>query len=364
MSDLVHVATRKGLFSFRRGAGGWEASGRPAFIGEPVSAVLTDPRDGAIYAALRLGHFGVKLHRSDDGGRSWTALAAPAFAPAETPDEKAPSVDTVWALAAGGPDQPGLIWAGVAPSAVFVSRDRGESWSLVESLYNLPERQKWFGGGTDLPAPHSIRVDPRDSNKVSVAMSCGGVWKTDGAGRTWRQAGRGLRNAYMPPETAFDPATQDPHLIVACPADTDVVWCQHHNGIFRSTDAAETFDEITEVNPSVFGFAVAVHPKDPDTAWFVPAVKDECRVPVDGKLVVTRTRDGGKSFEALGEGLPSNCWDLVYRHALDVDITGERLAMGSTTGNLWLSEDGGERWLHLSAHLPPIAQVAFAPPGA
>lgn len=358
MSDILNVASRKGLFRFRRSGAGWQV-GKPAFLGEPVSAVLTDPRDGTVYAALRLGHFGVKLHRSTDGGESWTELAAPAFPAVETPDEEAPSVDTVWALSAGGPDQPGLIWAGVAPSAVFVSRDRGESWDLVRGLYDRPERQKWFGGGTELAAPHSIRVDPRDSRKVTVAVSCGGVWKSDDAGESWRQAGIGLRNAYMPPDQAFDPVSQDPHLIATCPADPDVVWCQHHNGVFKSEDGAETFSEITDINPSVFGFAVAAHPRDRDVAWFVPAVKDECRVPVDGKLVVTRTRDGGKSFEVLSEGLPTNSWDLIYRHALDVDATGERLAMGSTTGNLWVSESGGERWTHVSAHLPPITQVAW-----
>ncbi len=326
--------------------------------------MLTDPRDGAIYAALRLGHFGIKMHRSDDGGASWTQIAAPAFPAVDDPDEnpeaKAPSADTIWALAAGGSDQPGWIWAGVAPSALFLSKDRGESWELVRGLYDLPEREKWFGGGTDLPAPHSIRVDPRDSRKVTIAISCGGVWKSDDAGATWRQAGIGLRNAYMPPETAYDPVNQDPHLIAACAADPDVVWCQHHNGVFKSADGAETFSEITEVPPSVFGFAVAAHPHDRDTAWFVPAVKDECRVPVDGRLVVTRTRDGGESFEVLGEGLPqADSYDLIYRHALDVDATGARLAMGSTTGNLWISENGGERWSLVSAHLPPIAQVAF-----
>jgi photosystem II stability/assembly factor-like uncharacterized protein len=359
MSDLLHVASRKGLFSFRRTGAGWQ-TGKPAFLGEPVSAVLTDPRDGAIYAALRLGHFGVKLHRSDDGGETWTALSPPAFPVVENADEKAPSVDTIWTLTAGGADQPGLIWAGIAPGAVFLSRDRGESWELVRSLYDRPERQKWFGGGTELAAPHSIRVDPRDSKKVIVAVSCGGVWKSDDAGDSWRQAGLGLRSDYLPPEQAFDPATQDPHLIAACPADPDVVWCQHHNGVFKSEDGAETFNEIKGIDPSVFGFAVAAHPHDRDTAWFVPAVKDECRVPVDGRLVVTRTRDGGKSFEVLGEGLPSSgSWDLIYRHALDVDGSGQRLVMGSTTGNLWVSETGGERWTHVSAYLPPIAQVAF-----
>ena len=358
MSDLLHVASRKGLFSFRRGGAGWSA-GPPAFLGEPVSAVLTDPRDGAIYAALRLGHFGVKLHRSDDGGETWTALNPPAFPVVDSPDEKAPSVDTIWTMAAGGADQPGLIWAGIAPGAVFLSRDRGENWELVRSLYDRPERQKWFGGGTELAAPHSIRVDPRDSRKVTVAVSCGGVWKSDDAGESWRQAGLGLRSDYMPPEQAFDPTSQDPHLIAACPADPDVVWCQHHNGVFKSEDGAETFNEIKGIDPSVFGFAVAAHPHDRDTAWFVPAVKDECRVPVDGKLVVTRTRDGGKTFETMSGGLPTDSWDLVYRHCLDVDASGRRLVMGSTTGNLWVSETGGEHWTHLSAYLPPIAQVAF-----
>jgi photosystem II stability/assembly factor-like uncharacterized protein len=139
-----------------------------------------------------------------------------------------------------------------------------------------------------------------------------------------------------------------------------MLWVQHHNGMFRSTDRGRQWQEI-RAEPSVFGFAVAVHPADPQTAWFVPAVKDECRIPVDGKMVVTRTRDGGKSFEVLREGLPQeHAYDLVFRYALDVDHSGERLAMGSTTGSLWVSEDGGHRWSHVSAHLPPVYQVQFA----
>lgn len=359
MSDTLYVASRKGLFTYRRGADGWTA-GTPAFLGEPVSQVLKDPRDGAIYAALRLGHFGVKLHRSDDDGKSWAELAAPAFPAVENPDEKTPAVDTIWSLAAGGPDQPGLLWAGCAPSAVFVSHDRGASWSLVRGLYDRPERERWVGGGTELVAPHTIQVDPRDSARVTVALSCGGVWKSDDTGETWRLGGKGLRAAYMPPEMAYEPNTQDPHRLASPAADPDVVWCQHHNGVFRSGDGGDTFQEIDNAGPSVFGFAVAAHPLQRDTAWFVPAIKDELRVPVDGKLVVTRTRDGGKSFEVLSEGLPSqNSYDLIYRHALDVDGAGERLAMGSTTGNLWISENGGERWMLASGHLPPIAQVAF-----
>ena len=232
---------------------------------------------------------------------------------------------------------------------------------MTDSLWAAPERAEWQGGGYDHAGIHSIHVDPRDARRLTLAISVGGVWKSDDAGATWRLTGQGLRAAYMPPAKAYDTVAQDPHRLAHCAAAPDVVWCQHHNGIFRSTDAGATFAEITEVRPSAFGFAVAAHPHDPDCAWFVPAVKDECRVPVDGRLVVTRTTDGGRSFTALGEGLPAEaCYDLVYRHALDVDASGERLAMGSTTGNLWTSDDGGEHWTQASAHLPPIAQVAFA----
>jgi hypothetical protein len=139
-----------------------------------------------------------------------------------------------------------------------------------------------------------------------------------------------------------------------------VFWAQHHNGIFRSIDNSVSWKEITNAKPSKFGFAVAVHPNDPDTAWFVPAIKDERRVPVDGRFVVSRTSDGGRTFKAFGKGLPPRpAYDLVYRHGLAVDASGKRLAMGSTTGGLWLSENGGAAWKCLSAHLPPVHCVRF-----
>src|SRR5581483_6199629 len=123
------------------------------------------------------------------------------------------------------------------------------------------------------------------------------------------------------------------------------LWAQHHNGIFRTTDDCASWTESKDVRPSAFGFAVAVHPRDPETAWFVPAIKDEKRIPADGRVVVTRTRDGGRSFDVLTDGLPQrHAYDLVFRHALDVDDTGETLAFGSTTGSLWVSEDAGDSW--------------------
>ena len=362
MARVLHIGSRKGLITFAPAAGDWKIR-ETAFLGEPVTALLYDDRDDTLYAALNLGHFGIKLHRSDDGGATWTELPAPAFPKAdEGEEENAPSVEVIWSLAAGGPDEPGTLWAGTIPGALFRSDDRGESWSLVESLWNRPERPKWMGGGYDSPGIHSICVDPRDSCRIVLGISSGGVWTSDDRGESWTLS-TGLRNAYMPPGQEYDPVVQDPHRLAICPADPDVVWCQHHNGIFRSTDGGLTFTEIEPDAPSLFGFAVAAHPDDPETAWFVPAVKDEYRVPVDGRMLVTKTTDGGKTMDILSRGLPDrNCYDLVYRHGFALDAQDMRFAMGSTTGNLWIGENAGTDWQSLSVHLPPIAQVIWGAP--
>lgn len=362
MNNRLLVATRKGLFIFERDAQSdiWTIF-TTAFIGDPVSAVLSDPRSGVLYCALNLGHFGVKLHRSDDAGLSWRECATPVYPHQEEPADKPWKLTLLWCLETGGSDEPGVLWAGTIPGGLFRSADAGASWDLVRPLWDRPERQSWFGGGYDEPGIHSICVDPRDSAHVTVGVSCAGVWVTLDGGASWDIRATGMRAAFMPPERAFDPHIQDPHRVTQCPAAPDVLWAQHHNGIFRSTDASDSWQEITDVYPSVFGFAVAVHPHDPDTAWFVPAVKDECRVPVDGRLVVTRTRDGGRSFESLYNGLPHTpAYDLVYRHGLDVDASGMCLAMGSTTGSLWSSADQGDSWQAISTHLPPIYATRFS----
>ena len=131
--------------------------------------------------------------------------------------------------------------------------------------------------------------------------------------------------------------------------------------MFRSTDCAQSWQEVKTVKPSTFGFAVAVHPEDPKTAWFVPGVSDEKRIPVDGKVVVSRTRDGGESFDVLTKGLPqTHAYDLTFRHALDIDDSGNRLAFGSTTGSVWVTEDQGDTWQTVTTQLPPVYSIRFA----
>ncbi len=365
MSDRLLVGTRKGLFRIERdSARRWRIASN-WFLGDPVSQLLIEP-GGRLHAALALGHFGVKMQRSEDGGAHWGEVAVPTYPdrPAGVEDKDPMrnidipwSTQLIWSLAVGAP---GELWCGTIPGGLFHSRDGGDQWQLVRALWDEPRRKKWMGGGYDFAGIHSILVDPRDSAHVTVAVSVGGVWTTRDAGANWELIGDGLRSDYTPPEMQQDPLTQDPHCMVQCPAAPERLWIQHHNGIFVSDDAGANWRELTDVVPSSFGFAVAVHPDEPDTAWFVPAIKDEQRIPVDGRLVVNRTRDGGKSFETLDVGLPEGpAYDLVYRHALDISADGRRLAFGSTTGSLWVSEDQGDGWQCVSTHLPPISCVRF-----
>lgn len=370
MTTVPHTllaGSRKGLFVARRDASAapWRIEALH-FAGEPVTQVLADPRDGAWYAALRMGHFGVKLRKSTDRGASWSEITAPAFPvkPTDGPwaDDPTPwSVDLIWSLAYGGADEPGVLWAGCLPAGLFRSADGGHTWALVDSLWLQDRRREWTGGGYDHAGIHSICVDPRDARTLRVAVSCGGVWQTGDGGATWALRASGMRATYMPEELAGEPNAQDPHAMVQCAGAPDVLWVQHHCGIWRSTDGAQSWQAIDAPAPSGFGFAVACDPANPARAWFVPAHSDAQRMAVDGALAVTRTDDGGRSFTALRAGLPQqHAYHLIYRHALDAGADGRTLAMGSTTGGLWTSGDAGESWQTLSADLPPLAVVRLA----
>lgn len=362
MNKRALVSTRKGLFELQANGKGWEL-GASHFLGEPLSLALFDPRDGSMYAALNLGHFGVKLHRKDAGSDAWTEVAVPTYPekPAGSTDDIEWKLKLIWSLETGGADEPGVLWAGTNPGGLFKSSDRGASWQLVRSLWDVPEREEFFGGGYDAPGIHSICVDPRNSRHLLVGISCGGAWRTEDGGATWALSARGMVATYMPPDMAGTEQVQDPHRIVRCAGAPDVLWCQHHNGIWKSGDNGRLWQEVKDVPVSHFGFAVAAHPQDPDTAWFVPAEADQRRVPVGAALVVNRTNDGGASFTSLRAGLPQqHCYDLMYRHGLAVSSDGNTVLMGSTTGGLWISNDAGANWQTVSTTLPPIYAVCFA----
>lgn len=361
-NDRAWVATRKGLFELRRnGARDTWRIERGSFLGDPVTMVLPPDAQGRMLAALNLGHFGAKMHASSDAGATWTEVATPTYPP-QPPEATgfAWKLVLVWSMeASGSGGQHQRVWAGTIPGGLFRSDDFGASWQLVDALWQRPERLEWSGGGYAEPGIHSLCLHPQRPDELLVAISSGGVWITPDAGEKWSVHCQGMRSDFLPPELAENPNNQDPHRVVRCAAQPDVLWCQHHGGIWRSTDNATSWQPVTAPLSS-FGFAVAVHPQQADTAWFVPAVKDMLRVPVDGALVVNRTRDGGRSFETLRTGLPQqHCYDLVYRHGLDVSPDGRSLLMASTTGGLWASADGGDSWQTVSQSLPPIYAVRF-----
>lgn len=359
MGENIFVGTRKGLFVLGRNGRGWDIV-ETTFLGEPVSAVYAD--GNVTLAALDLGHFGPKLWRRQGDG-AWLEVETPAFPakPDDATDDPHPwSVGRIWNFTPAGSN--GTIWAGTMPGGLFRSDDGGVTWALNETLWRMPERLRWMGvAGGEQPGLSTVLVDPFDPEKLTIGVSCAGVWQTEDGGGTWRNIGAGFDNDYMPPDQRHDPIAQDIHQLAQCRAHPNVIWCQHHSRIYRSTDYGQTWSALENAKPSGFGFAVVAHPTDPETAWFVPAIKDEQRFPVDAKVVVSRTRDGGGTFDVLSGGLPQrHAYDLVYRHALDIDTSGGRLAFGSTSGGFWVSEDGGESWSAPECRLPPVACVRFA----
>ncbi len=365
MSTLL-ISTRKGLFEATPTGSTFEVV-RGHFIGDNVSIALADPRDGTWYAALDHGHFGVKLHRSEDRGASWKEITTPAYP--KQPEgqvelnfwgkERKWATALIWSLVPAL-DKDGALWCGTIPGGLFRSDDRGETWRINEALWFHPDRPKWNGGGKDDAGIHSICVDPRDPRTVAIAVSTAGIWRTRDAGASWTNTAHGMRAEYVPPEQARDGLSQDVHCLVQSRSTPTTFWVQHHNGIFRSTDDMASWTEIEAARPSWFGFPVVADPDDANTAWFVPAIKDEKRIPVEGKVVVSRTRDGGTSFEVLSAGLPDRfAYDLVYRHAFQRSPEGA-LVFGSTTGNVFASTDRGERWQVVSNYLPPVHAITFA----
>lgn len=359
MKPTLLLGTRKGLIVYKYSKDRWQSENL-SFEGVPVSIAYADPRNGTWWACLDHGHWGVKMHRSHDRGRSWEEVTAPAYPEGEeVKDGVTAATRYIWAMSHGGTKFPSRLWAGTDPGGLFVSEDEGNSFQLVESLWRHPSRKEnWFGGGRDQPGIHSVVVDPRDENHIHIGISCAGVFETVDGGKNWEVRNKGLRADFLP--DPYSDVGHDPHILVASPTNPDVLWQQNHCGIFRTTDGAMNWQDIGQKEgPARFGFALAVAEDNPDQAWVAPANSDEIRTPIKSALCICRTDDGGKSWKDLRNGLPQeNCFDIVYRHALA--CSGEALAFGTTTGNLFFSQNRGERWQVINNYLPMVYSVQFA----
>ncbi|PJF39447.1 MAG: glycosyl hydrolase [Phototrophicales bacterium] len=369
-TDTIILGTRKGLILIEYDGQGSRLV-HEAFPAQNVSHAMHDPRNDTMWACLDHGHWGTKLHRSRDGGETWEEIPAPKYPDGaaigrNAMDSDAPNTPAVttylWIVTPGGDDQPNRIYIGTEPGGLFMSDNGGDSFEFVESLWNHSSREKWwFGGGRDHAGLCSIIVDPRDNNHLTIGISVGGVYESIDGGQTWQGRNTGLKANYLPKQDSE--YGHDPHYMIASPSNPDVLWQQNHCGVFRSVDCGQTWTDISQPGgPVFFGFAIAVDEHYDQTAWVVPAVSDEHRVAVDRALCVCRTDDGGQTWHDFRTGLPQqNCYDVVFRHALD--ITGDRPAFGTTTGNVYLSDDRGETWHCISNNLPPVHSVRFVENG-
>jgi hypothetical protein len=361
--NRIILGTRKGLLVLHKRGPEWHLK-HDAFPGVPISYAMHDPRNDILWACADHGHWGQKLYRSSDGGATLDEIPAPQY-PEDAliydvffgGQEKPAILTYLWTIVPGGDDQPQRLYIGTEPGGLFVTNDYGETFTLMEGLWNHPSRQNnWFGGGRDQAGCCSIVVDPRDSNHLFISISVGGIYESKDGGISWKGRNKGLVAEFLP-----DPHAEyghDGHCLIASSTNPDVLWQQNHCGVFRSDNAGQTWSNIS-AGPVKFGFPIVLDEKDPKTAWVVPAISDEQRMAVDGALFVARTEDGGHSWQHLRNGLPqANSYDVVFRHAMDLDHN--VIIFGTTTGNLYISPDRGESWKCIGNHFPPIYSVRFA----
>jgi len=354
------VGTSKGLVLWERKEQGWSLS-EVFFPGIPVSMVHVNPADGYWYLSLAHRHWGQKMEYSPDQGKTWQSMSPPAYpAHAKLSEGKRATLKKVWAIQGAGLQQDKGLWIGTEPGGLFRSRGQGEDFHLVQGLWDHPsrkDRMQWFGAGRDQPFIHSILIDPRDEDHLYVGVSCAGVFETLDGGKSWHPKNKGLVAAYLPNPVAE--VGHDPHAIKFCLSHPEVMWQQNHCGIFRTTNGGEEWKLVSDPGKIPhYGFALVADEGNPLRAWVIPAQSDEERIASDLALRVFRTEDGGKSWEALTQGLPQrHAFDIVFRHSFEG--RNETLAFGTSTGNLFVSEDGGDHWQVLSQHLARIESLAL-----
>ncbi len=360
----VLVGTHKGAFVLtsdgtrRR----WKIDG-PHFPGWDVYHVKGSPADpDRIWASLSRGWFGQLVQRSDDGARTWDPVGNEFTYDGETGTHQwydgTPhpwEFTRVWHLEPSRTD-PDVVWAGVEDAALFRSGDGGASWHEVRGLRGHGSGPRWAPGAGGM-CLHTIVLHPSDPNRIFIAISAAGAFRTDDGGTTWRPINRGLRSEYIPDPDAD--VGHCVHRIAMHPSRPDVLFMQKHWDVMRSDDAGESWREVSGDLPTDFGFAIDVHAHEPDTVYVVPIKSDSEHFPLKGRLRVYRSRTGGGEWEPLTKGLPQrNCYVNVLRDAMAVDTLDScGVYFGTTGGQVYASADAGDSWSAIAKHLPSVLSV-------
>ena len=351
MTELL-VGTKKGLFVLEGHPDeGFDVKVR-AFAGEPVEYAARDPRTGRLLASVTSPFYGPKLWYADDPSGEWEQAAGLAL-----PDDAGAALERIWVIVPGEED--GTLYAGGDPGVLFESRDGGASWELNRALWEHPTRPDWQPGGGGL-CLHSIVPWPGEAGRLALGLSAVGVWLTDDGGRTWRHGNEGLVPEYMPEESREGTIVLCVHDLPRAPRRPERMFMQFHGGVYRSDDAGETWTDVGDGLPSDFGFPLVVDPADPDSAYVIPLIGGEDRIPPEGRLRVYETRDGGASWTARGDGLPGpHAYLAILRQAFDGSGEGEGLELyfGATSGEVFGSADAGASWSPVAGHLPPVYSV-------
>lgn len=384
----VLVGTKKGAFILT--ADGkrdkWDVSG-PHFGGWEIYHVKGSPvNPDRIYASQCTDWFGQIIQRSDDGGKSWRQPGTPPGEPTTTPDGMpkgesnkfvydtspetgAPLTTHQWYDGSQHPwefkrvwhiepslDDPDTVYAGVEDAALFRTTDGGKTWQELAGLRGHGTGAQWAPGAGGM-CLHTILIDPQNRNRMYVAISAAGSFRTDDGGKTWKTITKGLSSLYIPDPTAE--IGHCVHRIAMNPSRPEVLFMQKHWDVMRSDDAGESWYEISGNLPTDFGFPIEVHSHEPETVYVVPIKSDSEHYPPEGKLRVYRSRSGGNEWEPLTKGLPQkDCYVNILRDAMAVDTLDScGIYFGTTGGQVYCSPDSGDNWIPIVRDLPSVLSV-------
>lgn len=371
-SVALLIGTRKGAFILKSDAARrrWKMS-NGIMIGAVVNDMVMDHRDGArtILMGARTGHLGPTIFRSTDLGKTWKEATQPPAFPKVPEGEKGISVHHNFFITPGHASEPKVWYVGTSPQGLFRSEDDGVTWEPVKGVNEHPRFKVWMNppdeGPPDGPTLHSITIDPRDRKHMYLCLSAGGVFESNDSGRDWHPLNQGLHSDFLP-----DPEAEvghDPHILKMSAANPDRLYQQNHCGVYRMDRADAKWVNIGKSLPKPYSdhsYPIALHPRDPDTAWLFPLDGSFPlgRVSPNGKPAVFGTKNGGGSWKKLNKGFPArDAYFSVKRQAMNVDSRDPvGIYLGTTGGEVWASLDEGKSWARIATSLPEIYSVRVA----